>query len=62
MLSDAELSVLLGVLAITRFQPALYMILLTGQRPGEVVAMHTDAVRDGIWRIEDTENADAQTV
>lgn len=62
VLSDAEVRALLSVLDSSEPHRALRMILLTAQRPGEVVAMQAEAVREGVWRIEATKNDDAQAV
>ena len=46
VLSDAEIEVLYG-----NFDPALKLILLTGQRPGEVAAMQPEHIVDGWWQM-----------
>ena len=46
VLSDAEVKLLWG-----RLDPALRLILLTGQRPGEVGAMKRDHVAEGWWQM-----------
>ena len=46
VLSDAEVKLLWG-----RLDPGLRLILLTGQRPGEVAAMQRDHVADGFWQL-----------
>lgn len=62
VLRDAELSALLSVLTDSEPHRALRMILLTAQRPGEVVAMRSEDVREDVWRIEDSKNSEAQEV
>ena len=46
MLSDAEVRLLWP-----KLDPALKLILLTGQRPGEVAAMQRDHVADDWWQM-----------
>jgi integrase len=46
VLSDAEIALLWPQL-----DPALKLILLTGQRPGEVVAMQREHIADGWWQM-----------
>ena len=46
VLSDAEVALLWG-----RFDPALKLTLLTGQRPGEVAAMQRDHIVEGWWQM-----------
>ena len=46
MLSDAEIKLLWP-----RLDPALKLILLTGQRPGEVAAMQHDHIVEGCWQM-----------
>jgi integrase len=46
VLSDAEIKVLWDHL-----DPALRLILLTGQRPGEVAAMRAEHIADGWWQM-----------
>ena len=46
VLSDAEVKLLWE-----RFDPGLRLILLTGQRPGEVAAMQRDHIADGWWQM-----------
>ena len=46
VLSDAEVKLLWE-----RFDPGLRLILLTGQRPGEVAAMQLDQIADGWWQM-----------
>ena len=46
VLSDAEVSAAVG-----RLDPALRLILLTGQRPGEVAAMQREHIVDGWWQM-----------
>jgi integrase len=46
ILSDAEL-----VQLWPRCEPALKLLLLTGQRPGEVAAMQADHIVEGFWRM-----------
>ena len=46
VLSDAEVKLLWE-----RLDPALRLILLTGQRPGEVAAMQGDHIADGWWQM-----------
>ncbi|MEZ5537589.1 MAG: integrase arm-type DNA-binding domain-containing protein [Thiolinea sp.] len=35
---------------------AMRLILVTGQRPGEVAQMHTDQIQGDVWRMETTKN------
>ena len=46
VLSDAEVRLLWP-----RLDPALKLILLTGQRPGEVAAMQREHIVDGWWQM-----------
>ena len=46
VLSDAEV-----VLLWEKLDPALKLILLTGQRPGEVAAMQREHIADGWWQM-----------
>ena len=46
MLSDGEV-----VLLWKKLDPALKLILLTGQRPGEVAAMQREHIVDGWWQL-----------
>ena len=46
VLSDAEVALLWP-----RLDPALRLILLTGQRPGEVAAMQREHIADGWWQL-----------
>ena len=46
ILSDAEIKLLWP-----RLEPALRLILLTAQRPGEVAAMQADHIIDGFWQL-----------
>ena len=46
VLSDAEIKLLWG-----RLDPGLKLLLLTGQRPGEVVAMQAAHIVDGFWQM-----------
>ena len=46
VLSDAEIKLLW-----TKLDPALKLILLTGQRPGEVAAMQREHIVDGWWQM-----------
>jgi integrase len=46
VLSDAEIALLWP-----KLDPALKLILLTGQRPGEVVAMRREDIADGWWQM-----------
>ena len=41
---------------------ALRFILLSGQRPGEVVTLRWEDIRDDVWRMEDTKNGRSHTV
>ena len=41
---------------------ALRMVLVTGQRPGEVAAMHESQLQGDVWRMEDTKNGRAHEV
>jgi len=62
VLRDAELRALLAVLDDSEPHRALRMVLLTAQRPGEVAAMRSKDVREGVWRIEDPKNGQTQEV
>ena len=46
VLSDAEVALLWP-----KLDPALKLILLTGQRPGEVAAMQRDHIVEGWWQM-----------
>ena len=46
VLSDAEVKLLWP-----KLDPALKLILLTGQRPGEVAAMQREHIVDGWWQM-----------
>lgn len=39
----------------------LKLILVTGQRPGEVAGLHIDEINDGVWTIPDTRRGKTQT-
>ncbi|EIJ33547.1 tyrosine-type recombinase/integrase [Thiothrix nivea] len=41
---------------------AIRMVLITGQRPGEVAAMHESQLQGDVWRMEDTKNGLAHSV
>jgi integrase len=62
-LSAEELRAFLGWLeAGNPAHDALRMILLTGQRPGEVCGMHGRDVKGDVWTIPETKNGRRQTV